>query len=585
MRPRILISATALTLLTACDRRTPIEVELTHARASASASIANFHFELDRLEVVGNIPGNFVDEFDDRSLTSPPTSHFLCFGTVAERAGTLVLTSADGSNTLSPGVLVDNCFLGQLTGTTRLVRGRGDAVATAAFRADVPTADQGYGIQIVTIGSSEGVNIQVGSDPLGSAPRSVVITSARGGAPPNARVVVDFTGVDDVLLRLELRDANGEVVPSFSTDGGSTFHGLPSPGGVFGASNEAMVSVFGFMVGSSPRPPVSYRPPFSQPGVIDLGTLGGISSNATAINAHGVVVGTSLTLSGAPHAFVRQPGTGMQDLGTLGGLFSSANDINAHDQVVGSSAPAVNTPLRAFLWSVDQGMMDLGTLGGTQSSAFGIDDFGRVVGQSLTVDGSPRAFLWTAGAGMQDLGTLGGTVSGALAINNGGQVVGSSRTEAELSNAFLWTAESGMIDLGTLGGSVSSARAINESGHVVGRSTLHPGDAITQSHAFLWTPEHGMVDLGTLGGSFSEALGINDGGEVVGRSTTAPGQPTFQAHAFLWTAKHGMRDLGTLGGCCSQAAAIRSLGQIVGTSTTASGASHATLWTIASAMP
>jgi probable HAF family extracellular repeat protein len=57
--------------------------------------------------------------------------------------------------------------------------------------------------------------------------------------------------------------------------------------------------------------------------VHDLGTLGGASSKAIAINASGQVVGNSTTAAGVNHAFRTAPNAAINiatdDLGTLGG--------------------------------------------------------------------------------------------------------------------------------------------------------------------------------------------------------------------------------------------------------------------------
>jgi probable HAF family extracellular repeat protein len=82
----------------------------------------------------------------------------------------------------------------------------------------------------------------------------------------------------------------------------------------------------------------------------DLGTLGGISSGARAMNDGGQVVGFSATAGGATHAFSWTPPGPLIDLGHLGGDFSEASAVNAGGQVVGLSTPAGDAE-HAVLWS------------------------------------------------------------------------------------------------------------------------------------------------------------------------------------------------------------------------------------------
>lgn len=79
----------------------------------------------------------------------------------------------------------------------------------------------------------------------------------------------------------------------------------------------------------------------------DLGTLGGPTSSARAINARGQVVGESTTAEGATHAFVWQDGL-MTDLGTLDGGNSSARVINDRGQIAGTSSSEAGS--NAVLW-------------------------------------------------------------------------------------------------------------------------------------------------------------------------------------------------------------------------------------------
>ena len=104
--------------------------------------------------------------------------------------------------------------------------------------------------------------------------------------------------------------------------------------------------------------------------ITDLGTLGGTSSVAYGINAAGQVVGGAYTapqavegaelFGGLFHAFLWQNGA-MADLGTLGGASSSATAINAAGQVVGESTTASRVH-HAFLWQ-KWAVTDVGSLG------------------------------------------------------------------------------------------------------------------------------------------------------------------------------------------------------------------------------
>lgn len=98
--------------------------------------------------------------------------------------------------------------------------------------------------------------------------------------------------------------------------------------------------------------------------VTDLGTLGGNSSGARAINAVGVVAGFAFTAYGNYHAVVFTNGV-LRDLGTLGGTNSNAEDINQSGQVVGFSNPPGSGSQRAFSYN-QTAMTDLG---GGQSQA------------------------------------------------------------------------------------------------------------------------------------------------------------------------------------------------------------------------
>jgi probable HAF family extracellular repeat protein len=270
-------------------------------------------------------------------------------------------------------------------------------------------------------------------------------------------------------------------------------------------------------------------------GLVDLGTHGAHHSDALDINSHGLIVGLNeIGYFETYHALAWTPGGAVIDLGTLpGDDTSQADAVNDHGVVVGQSSGSIIS--QAFSWTQAEGMMGLGTLGGHYSWAGGVNNHGWIVGQSLTRgDQHVHGFVWTRRGGMRDIGTLGGRESYTLDINEHGQVVGGSTTGVGRSeHAFSWTRRGGMDDLGTLGGRNSYASDVNDRGQVVGVSET----SARGFRAFLWTPKGGMIDLGTLGGASSGANAINDHGQIVGYAETDSGD----FHAVLWTLPRKLR--------------------------------------------
>jgi probable HAF family extracellular repeat protein len=247
----------------------------------------------------------------------------------------------------------------------------------------------------------------------------------------------------------------------------------------------------------------------------DLGTLGGRSSEATAVDGT-VVVGQSRTASHGLHAFAydlaaEEPA--MIDLGSLAGGSSGATDVDG---------------------SVVVGVSSTGP----------VDEFGDPVLHAFAYDLAAEAPT------MVDLGTLGGDWSSAEAVDNG-VVVGTSGTASGGWHAFaydLTAHEPTMVDLGALGGRYSTAHSVDD-GIVVGRSDNAAGE--DRAFAYdLTAAQPVMQDLGTLdGGRWSEAQDV-DGAVIVGGSTSpVPGQGRRVTRAVaydLGAADPVMQDFTTL---------------------------------------
>ena len=314
--------------------------------------------------------------------------------------------------------------------------------------------------------------------------------------------------------------------------------------------------------------------------VVDLGTLGGTSSMALAINNAGQIVGQADTSSGASHPFLYNPATAsMQDLGTFGGATGSATGINATGQVVGWTTGGNNIP-RPFLWT-SNGMADLTPAGALGGQANGINDSGAIVMTVAQTDGSNNAYLDIGGQLTNLNSFLGGTNSLGQALNASGQVAGNV-SSAGLPNGWFLGNSAGASVLGAPAGSDGAlsfnVTSINDGGQIVGYRVDRSPDPTEPNLPSGWLYAGGQFSATAM----QQPQYIDNAGDIVGASFVTGGPDELDAHAFV-TIGGVTQDLNNIiaagsgaGWVLSQANAINSTGQIVGWGLL-NGAQHAFL--------
>lgn len=198
--------------------------------------------------------------------------------------------------------------------------------------------------------------------------------------------------------------------------------------------------------------------------------------DADGLNDQGVIVGAAYDAFNATpsKAFSWQDGvtTYLGSLRTTSGLNSSnATAVNNSGSVVGYSY-ANDGLLHAFLYQ--NGTMQQIAPGNT--GAFGINDQGQIVG-GWTGSARSNAFIYTNGV-IQELGTLGTAGSRALDINNHGQVIGDYYGGTGFTTKPFYYQNGTMYDLESLldssaGWNLQHVSAINDSGQIVGYGLLN----------------------------------------------------------------------------------------------------------------
>ncbi|HTI81659.1 MAG TPA: DUF3466 family protein [Acetobacteraceae bacterium] len=297
----------------------------------------------------------------------------------------------------------------------------------------------------------------------------------------------------------------------------------------------------GVVVGVSQETPAFQWVPTKSNGTVGhatpLDVFGSPFVFPAGVNARGDIVGTYVTEDGQPHGFMIHNGKA-KDIGTLGGPSSVANAINDHDLVVGASMTAAGA-INAI--SYDGKLHNLGTThsGDQYSEAFSVNEAGVAVGRSGPEPSASVAAVFFNGHA-QSLGTLGGDTSSSTDINNLNVIVGFSQMIGGAEHGFIYGSlvpGARMKDIGTLGGPNSIAGSINDRGVIVGQADT-PATATTGlPDAFVDILGVKMFDLNNLISTGAhahwdlvQALSINERGQIAGIGLE-DGSP----HAFLLT--------------------------------------------------
>jgi len=253
-------------------------------------------------------------------------------------------------------------------------------------------------------------------------------------------------------------------------------------------------------------------------GIVNLGTLGGQSSQVVAINDKGQVLGNRITASGQRRGFIYYHGT-YRDLNSPPGQPAGYVDINDAGYTVALSFIGDDpgpTSLRSFLRDPGGHFRNLGTLPGEDSvnQAEALNNRNQVVGESgpfLAPDPPLRAYLWTKGV-IRDLGDF--TPNYALDLNDRGQVTGYASVPTGFRNQVAFIYSNGrLIDIDRrppTADRFSLGEAINNLGHVVGSSN-HLSGFVYRGHRM--ESLNAMIDP-KLGWNIQFPRAINDKGQI-----------------------------------------------------------------------
>jgi hypothetical protein len=312
-----------------------------------------------------------------------------------------------------------------------------------------------------------------------------------------------------------------------------------------------------------------------------LGLLsGGTQSQATGGSAV-VIVGWATDAGGVAHAVTFAAGSATQLREPAGALSSEATAVNSAGQVVGF-ATLSNGIRQAVVWpSSSAAPTLLASLGGAYSFAAGINDQSTVFGAAQTDSGDTVLVAWQpngATYAVARVDTTGGAGDQAVALNNTGQFAGNF---ANGGGAFFWDPTDGFDTVAAQTGT-TTARGLSQYGIEVGSI----GNGSSPAQAYVYTGTIGVVVMGGPPTGFTGVVAnsVSAQGIIAGTAFTTSGGSMATSEAVVGTVVNpsgAFTALPTLGGTLAQAAdnGITPCGVILGWATpTGSSSHHAVAW-------